>query len=301
MASPFREVRRVGGTLVGYAALAVLTFVWGLLVVPLTLGLRPLWPRVEEHFAALTHRALRAYIEHLPFLRLRVEGVAARLEGPRILVANHQSRLDSPVLLALEPRLCGPVRGYMLRVPLLGSVIRMMGFFDADAGEAAVLDAIDRAARRAGPRGGALLFYPEGTRSETGEVGTFRRGAFRAAVDHGLPIQPVVIEGLDAALPPGHAITPVYGRYLARIRYLEPLHPPYDASERESAGGGRDLAARRAAVRKLAEEVRAQLADELARMRAERTGKPADPDSGSAPLAPAGGREPAGRSRSTSR
>jgi 1-acyl-sn-glycerol-3-phosphate acyltransferase len=233
--------------------------------VPVTLVLRPLWPRVEEHFATLTHRALRAYIGHLTFLRLRVEGAEARLDGPRILVANHQSRLDSPVLLALEPRLCGPVRGYMLRVPILGSVIRMMGFFDADAGEAAVLEAIGRAARRAGARGGGLLFYPEGTRSETGEISTFRRGAFRAAVDHDLPIQPVVIEGLDAVLPPGRAITPVRGRHTVRIRYLEPLHPPYGAA---------DAAARRATVRALAEQVRTQLADELARMRAERAGKP---------------------------
>jgi 1-acyl-sn-glycerol-3-phosphate acyltransferase len=146
----------------------------------------------------------------------------------------------------------------MLRVPILGTVIRLMGFFDADTSESAVIDAMNRAAERASSRGGGLLFYPEGTRSAIGEIGSFRRGAFRAAVDHDLPIQPVVIEGLDTVLPPGHVIAAVLGRYPVRIRYLEPLHPPYGTSPR------RDV------VRGLAEQVRNTLVVELARMRDER-------------------------------
>jgi 1-acyl-sn-glycerol-3-phosphate acyltransferase len=185
-------------------------------------------------------------------------------------VLNHQSRLDSPVMLGLEPQSSGPIRGYMLRVPLVGPAIRLIGFFDADA-ELATLDAMNRAAARARACDGALLFYPEGTRSKTGEIGPFRRGAFRAAYDHGLPIQPVVIEGLDVVLPPGRLLPPVYGRYPVRIRYLDPLHPPYgDGSRRE-------------VVRALSERVRRLLVDELARMREERrTGTRPEP---SAPAA----------------
>jgi 1-acyl-sn-glycerol-3-phosphate acyltransferase len=257
-----REIYRIGGTLLGWTAWVLLTLLWGILVVPLTLLAMPVWPAAREHFAALTRHALRAYIGHLSFVRICVEGAESRLEGPRVLVANHQSRLDSPVLLALEPRLCGPVRGYMLRVPIIGAVIRLVGFFDADAAEASVLEAMSRAAEHARSSGGGLLFYPEGTRSESGEVGAFRRGAFRAAVDHDLPIQPVVIEGLDVVLPPGRLITPVFGRYPVRIRYLEPLHPPYGAG------------LRREVVRDLSERVRNSLVEELARMRAERAAEP---------------------------
>jgi 1-acyl-sn-glycerol-3-phosphate acyltransferase len=252
------EIYRVGGALLGWAVFLLLILLWGILVVPLTLLLLPVWPGVREHFTSLTRKALRAYVNQLSFLRICVEGAEMRIDGPRILVANHQSRLDSPVLLALEPRLCGPVRGYMLRVPIVGTVIRLVGFFDADAGQSAVFDAMNRAAERARSRRAALLFYPEGTRSATGEIGSFHRGAFRAAVDHDLPIQPVVIEGLDTVLPPGHVIPPVHGRYPARIRYLEALHPPYGTGLR------RDV------VRGLAEQVRSALESELASMRAER-------------------------------
>lgn len=252
------EIYRVGGTLLGWAAWVLLILIWGCLVTPLAFLVLPLWPGVQEHFASLTHLALRTYVFCLPFVRICVEGAEHRLDGARILVANHQSRLDSPVLLALEPRLCGPVRGYMLRVPILGAVIRLVGFFDADGNESAVVGAMNRAAERARSRGGGLLFYPEGTRSVMGAIGSFHRGAFRAAFDHDLPIQPVVIEGLDTVLPPGHMIAAVLGRYPARVRYLEPLHPPY--------GSG----LRRDVVRGLADQVRNSLVAELERMRADR-------------------------------
>lgn len=216
------------------------------------------WPGAREAYAALTHRCLAAYVLHLPFVRFVVEGTETRLAGPRILVVNHQSRLDSPLLMGLEPGLVGPVRSYMLRVPILGGVIRLLGFFDADA-QLATFKAMDRAAGQLRARGGGLLVYPEGTRSATGEIGRFHRGAFRVAVDHDLPIQPVVIEGMDAVLPPGRAIPPVRGRYPVRIRYLPPLHPPYGAGPR------------REVVRRLAERVRGLMVAELETLRAERS------------------------------
>jgi 1-acyl-sn-glycerol-3-phosphate acyltransferase len=252
------EILGLAGALLGWLVFLALTLFWGVLVVPLTLLLSLVWPGVREPFAAATGLALRLYVRSMSIAKLRLEGEEKRLTGARILVANHTSRLDSPVLLAFEPRLAGPVRGYMLRVPIIGRIIRLLGFFDADAGERDAFDAMQRAAIHAIERGGGLLFYPEGTRSKTGEIGPFHGGAFRLAVDHGLPIQPVVIEGLDLAYPPGHVLPPHPRRVHARIRYLPPLHPPYGTGPR------------REVVRALAQRVRGLLVDELARMRAER-------------------------------
>lgn len=253
-----RVLLRVAGTAVGWIAFVLLVLVWGVLVVPATLVLARRWPGVRERFASCTAGAIGLYVRALPFLRFRVEGAERRLRGGRIVVANHASRLDSPLLLAVESRLAGPVRGYMLRVPGVGGVIRLLGFFDADAGEAASFDALQRAAAHARAHGEGLLFYPEGTRSRDGEIGPFRRGAFRAAVDHGLPLQPVLIEGLDAVLPPGSVFAQEDRSHLVRVRYLEPLRPPFGEGPR------RDV------VRALAERVRRDMQAELARMRTER-------------------------------
>jgi 1-acyl-sn-glycerol-3-phosphate acyltransferase len=260
MRSSGAELSRIGGTVVGWLWFGGLVLVWGALVIPATLLLAPVWPGVRDRFARLTTRTLGRFVRGLPFLRFRVEGSAERLLGPRIFVVNHQSRLDSPLMIAIEPRLAGPVRGYMLRVPVVGTVIRLLGFFDADAGEVESFEAMNRAAQRARARGEVLLFYPEGTRSKDGEIGPFRRGAFRAAVDHHLPIQPVVIEGIEAVFPPGHAIAQSGASHVVRVRFLEPLHPPYGEGPR------RDV------VRALAERVRQTMVEELARLRSERAG-----------------------------
>ena len=71
-------------------------------------------------------------------------------------------------------------------------------------------------------------------------------------------VQPVVIDGLDRVLPPGHLIAQTLGRYPVRVRYLAPIEPPF--------GSG----VRRDVVRELGDRVRNALIEELARMRAER-------------------------------
>lgn len=252
------DAYRVAATFAGWSVFIVGCLVWGVSVIPVTLLLSQRWPGAREHFDRLTRRALRLYVRTLPFMRVQIECSERRLSGPRILVANHQSWLDSIMLIALEPRLIGPARGYMFRIPIVRTILALMGFYPSDVHTLPSLDRMREAAERARRRGEGLLFFPEGTRSRTGAIGGFHRGAFRLAVDHALPIQPVVIEGLDRVLPPGQVLVASSGRPSVRVRYLEPLRPPY------AEGPRRDV------VRALGERARDLLAAELDRLRAER-------------------------------
>ena len=250
-------LRRVAGTVLGWVVFASLCLVWGVLVVPATAVLVRFRPDARDRFRELTQRTLGLYLRSLPFLELRVERPSAPLVGPRILVANHQSWLDPIVMMSLEPGVRGPSQPYMFRVPVVRSVLRLSGFFAATAGDPAPLERMAADAEAARRDGGALLFFPEGTRSRSGAVGSFRRGAFRVAFDHQLPVQPVVIAGLDRVLPPGHLIAQAPGRALVRVRYLEPRVPPFGPGPRRSV------------VRELGERVRSSIVEELTRMRAE--------------------------------
>ncbi len=255
-----RELYRLAGTLQGWGLFGALTLAHGALWIPPTLLLGPRWPAQRDRFADATHRVLRFYIGHVMYMRVALEGAERRRAGARVVVANHQSWLDPLVLMGLEARLAGPVRRYMLRVPLFGRIVALAGFFQSDVGELPSMDAIAAAVAEARRRGGSLLFFPEGTRSADGALGAFHRGAFRAAYDHDLPIQPLVIDGLDRVLPRQGPIVRTHGRHLVRVRYLDAIEPPF---------GG---ALRRDAVRALAERVRGAIAHEQRRMRAERAG-----------------------------
>ncbi len=252
-----RELYRYAATVQGWLWFAAITLFFGLVPIPFALLLAPVWSGADARFADWTHRALRLYGKSVMYMRIGVEGEERRVPGTRILVANHQSWLDPLVLMGLEPRLAGPVRRYMLRVPIFGSVARLAGFFQSDVGELPSLDDVARCAASARARGGSLLFFPEGTRSKDGALGAFHRGAFRTAFDHSLAIQPVVIEGLDRVLPRRGPIVQTYGRQLVRVRYLAPIAPPF----------GTPGALRRDVVRGLAERARTAIAEELEAMR----------------------------------
>jgi len=231
---------------------------WGILVIPLTLVIGCFWPGVRAHFADFTATTLRAYIHRLPFMQLSVDRSEKTCDEPRVFVVNHQSWLDPIVMLSLEHRLSGPARGYLFRVPALRSVLRLVHFYESDIGLPASFDRMHLGVRAVLKNRGSLLFFPEGTRSKTGEIGAFHLGAFRMAVEYGLPIQPVVIVGLDGVLPPGSVIIRAQGRHFVHVRYLELVRPPY------GEGSQRQI------VRKLGKRIHLSMVAELSRLRKER-------------------------------
>lgn len=256
---PAGDAYRYLATLQGWAWMGVLTLLGGGVLAPLTRLVAPLWPGARVRFADTVHAMLALYQRSVLYMRVEVEG-QRQPAGSRVLVANHQSWLDPLVLMGIEARLHGPVRRYMLEVPVFGSIVRQCGFFPGEVGELPSFEEIDASVAEARARGGSLLFFPEGTRGEGGAIGRFHRGAFRVAADHGLPVQPVVIEGLHRVLPRRGPVVQATGRSLVRVRYLEPSLPPAEA------GSG---PARRAAVREWTDRVRGRMVAELEGMRGE--------------------------------
>ena len=234
--------------------------VWGGLGIPLTIVLSRFWPGARDRFNDGTQRVLSAYIKRLPFIELEIDR-SRRLSSAEslVLVMNHQSFLDPIVMLSLEPRLSGPARGYMVRVPIVRSVLKLGRFFLSDSGEPAPLGRMREGVQEALDRRGTLLFYPEGSRTRTGEITDFRHGAFRMAVEYQLPIQPVVTDGLNRVLPPGSLILQTLGRHPVQVRYLDPIQPPYEDG------------LQRRVVRELAQQVRLSMCEELKVLRSERS------------------------------
>jgi 1-acyl-sn-glycerol-3-phosphate acyltransferase len=137
--------------------------------------------------------------------RLRVRGLdAVDLALPYLVVANHQSWIDVPALFRAFPiplRFLGQRK--LARVPFLGRYMRAMGMVFVD--RTALHEMHDSVLRAADllAAGGALVSFPEGTRSRDGRLGKFKSGGFAAALESGAAVLPVAILGAGKVLPVG--------------------------------------------------------------------------------------------------
>jgi 1-acyl-sn-glycerol-3-phosphate acyltransferase len=156
---------------------------------------------------------------------VRVESVG-RARVPRggscVLVANHESYLDICGLinaLGAFPRFVA--KKELLRVPVVGQGIVALKqiVIDRDDPEGAK-EAIERA-MRALPDGVQVCFFAEGTRSATGRIGPFKKGAVALALQTGLPLVPVSIRGTRELMPKGSPI--VYPGGTIHVVFGEPI------------------------------------------------------------------------------
>ncbi len=160
-----------------------------------------------------------------------------KVKGPALIVANHSSHLDTPLLLCTLP---DAVR----RKTAVAAAADY--FFDTwwrATASAIVFNTfpIERRGGKLSSTPGDLLedgwnvvVFPEGTRSPDGWMERFQMGAAYLAVEHRVPVVPVGIKGSFAAMPRGRG-WPVPGRPTVAVRYGDPLRPAEGESARDFA------------------------------------------------------------------
>jgi 1-acyl-sn-glycerol-3-phosphate acyltransferase len=154
--------------------------------------------------------------------RIVVEGRERLADhGNAMIMANHVSHLDAPVLLlAFGIDFKAVAKKEVFYLPFFNSVLRFAGFIEVDrSNRAQATRAIARAVS-ALKAGACFLIFPEGTRSRTGELGPFKKGGFVVAMDAGSRIVPVALQGTRELMPRGgFRIRPG----TVRVRVLDPV------------------------------------------------------------------------------
>jgi 1-acyl-sn-glycerol-3-phosphate acyltransferase len=162
----------------------------------------------------------RAYFP-LCGLPVGVSGLERLPAGPCIIVANHASYVDGPLLFAcLPPRFGFVIKKEASRIPVAGLLMRRLGhhFVERRNRHEGASDA--RRILRAVEQGQAVAFFPEGTFTSEAAVGRFHNGAFAAASRAGVPVAPVAIRGTRRILR-AKTLLPRWGRI--EVEALEPL------------------------------------------------------------------------------
>src|SRR5215472_362013 len=155
------------------------------------------------------------------WLGLRVTGLEhVPATGPALLVSNHQSILDPPLIGGATPRqIFFLAKAELFQIPLFGRLIRALHARPVRR-EGSDPSALKTAARLL-EEGKALLVFPEGTRSIDGRLGEAKPGIGMLAVVSGAPVIPAYISGTLESLPKG-AIRP--RRSQVSVRFGPALH-----------------------------------------------------------------------------
>ncbi|MBW2179720.1 MAG: 1-acyl-sn-glycerol-3-phosphate acyltransferase [Deltaproteobacteria bacterium] len=124
-----------------------------------------------------------------------------------IIISNHQSHFDGPVVAAgLGIQFRWVAKQELLKIPVFGNALYACGniFIDRKDREKSIR-MIKEGMNRLSP-GTGVMFFAEGTRSEDGKIGAFKKGGFAAAIETGYQILPVAINGSNRVLPKGSIV-----------------------------------------------------------------------------------------------
>jgi 1-acyl-sn-glycerol-3-phosphate acyltransferase len=166
-------------------------------------------------------RCAVAAVKLIPVWDFSTEGVV--VDDPRrpyVAVANHESFADIFLISHLPWEMKWLSKEAIFRIPVMGWMMRMAGDIAVRRGDrgsrAEALEGIhDRL-----DKGVTVMILPEGTRSPDGRLQRFRNGAFRVAIQRGLPILPIAVAGTGDAMAK-HSGVFQPARAIARV--LEPV------------------------------------------------------------------------------
>lgn len=172
------------------------------------MGTLSLVASVFDSSGAVSHKVARGWSRILLFVsgvRVRVEGLQnISPEGSYVIVANHLSLMDTPLMLAHIPlQFRFLAKKGLFKIPFIGHHLRRAGHIPIPRGDArGSLKAMSEAASAIQQRRVSALVFPEGGRS-AGRLREFREGAAYIAIKAGVPAVPVAVQGTRDVLPMG--------------------------------------------------------------------------------------------------
>lgn len=174
-----------------------------LIILSFPLGL---WDRSRRFAHWLGVVWARSLLKLNPMWEIRIEG-GKNLQKDKsyVLVANHASLADIICLFAIGHQFKWLAKKSLFRVPFLGWAMSVMRYIPLERGRHGSIRDSYREAREWLRKNISILIFPEGTRSRTGEMGSFKSGAFRLAIESGRPILPLVLAGTRNVITKGKA------------------------------------------------------------------------------------------------
>jgi len=180
-----------------------------------------------DRFNQIPNRTLKGLAKSMlmvnPGWDFIVEGAEAdKVTKPTIVIANHQSFLDLPLFYLLPWSMKWVAKKSLFKIPILGWIIFMTGQIAIERYSLKSLKKLDYLVQPI-QNGIPGMIFPEGTRTEDGNLKAFKNGAFLMAKRYNFNLLPIVHNGGYEAMPSGSwRIDP---RQTFKISVLDPIDP----------------------------------------------------------------------------
>ena len=150
--------------------------------------------RIFSYYPGMIWSRLACYLALCP---VKVRGREHIRKGQSyIFAANHQGAFD---IFLIYGFLGAPIKWIMKasleKIPFVGAACRAAGFIFVDNSSAKAAARSVRQAEKSLRGGASVAIFPEGSRTKTGKMRRFKRGAFQMAADQHLPIIPITLNG----------------------------------------------------------------------------------------------------------
>jgi 1-acyl-sn-glycerol-3-phosphate acyltransferase len=158
--------------------------------------------RIGSYFGGVIWSRVNAFFT--PMI-VRVKGKEnIKKDDSYVVISNHQSYYDIFLIYGwLGIDIKWVMKKELAKIPGLGIGSKKVGHIFLDRSNKRIaLESLNEAKKKL-TKGTSVVIFPEGTRSKTGQMDRFKRGAFRLALDLGLPILPITISGTKNILPTG--------------------------------------------------------------------------------------------------
>jgi 1-acyl-sn-glycerol-3-phosphate acyltransferase len=171
------------------------------LITPLTLLYIVLVPKSEKkryRYHQMIAFFMRLALKALPGVKFSLENkYGETFEKPAVIIANHQSHLDLLCMMVLHPKVVLLTTDWVWKNPMYGLIIRYAEYYPVSDGYDKNVERLQKLVNR----GYSVVVFPEGTRSETGEILRFHKGAFQLAQALNVDLLPVFIHGASHVMP----------------------------------------------------------------------------------------------------
>jgi len=141
-----------------------------------------------------------------------------------VVVSNHQSLADIVLMYKTKMQFKWVAKDSLFKIPVLGWNMLLARHIRLRRGDFSSIKKVYREAGEWLRNGVSVVFFPEGTRSDNHEIGTFQNGAFKLAIKEKVPILPIVITGTKNAIPKGS------WRFSTKISCVIKVLSPIDTS-----------------------------------------------------------------------